>query len=328
MEYARLGLALAVGAGGGLLAGPYVSYVVLRWIGWRVTLPILLGYVPSRAAVGAPPVRCRGCGGRLSVMVALPAMTRRGGDEGRLRYPSVGAPSSTARWASWRLGGYPAGGGGNDAQRRSWSSGWSWLWRRGRCRECGEAVAGWVAALELVTAALFGVVAWRLGATWSLLPVLAFCGALVAVSAVDLAFWRIPTRFVYVSGLLVAGLITLAALAYGEPGSLWGAVVGALAYSGVLVTMHLVSPRLLGFGDVRLGLLVGLVVGWVTWTPELPVLGPLAGVLQALLLASLAGTVVGLGLLVLRRRNQPYAFGPWISLGGVTTVLLAAPGAF
>lgn len=280
MDYARLGLAAAAGAGGGLLVGPYLSYVVLRWVGWRVTLPVLLGYVPSRAAVGAPPVRCRRCGASLS-----------------------------------------------DARGRPLPV-WSWLWRRGRCRSCGEVVAGRAAAIELTTAVTFAVVAWRIGWSWSLPAVLVMCGGLVAASAVDLGHWRIPSRFVYLTGLFVALLIVVAAQAGGEPGSITGAVVGALAYAGLLAALHLASPRLLGFGDVRLGLLIGMVVGWMTWMPDLPVVASLGGVLQALLLASLAGTVVGLGLWMLRRRSEPYPFGPWLSLGGLATVLIAAPGPF
>jgi prepilin signal peptidase PulO-like enzyme (type II secretory pathway) len=274
MDLASVGLTVVVGAAGGLCVAPYVSYVVLRWMGWRVTLPLLAGYVPQRASIGAPPVQCRACGANLS-----PART------------------------------------------------WSWVWWRGRCRACGEPVAGWVAAIELATAIAFGVAAWRIGWSWSLLPVLVLCAGLVAASAVDLACWRIPTRFVYLTGLVVFGTMLFVAAVAGEPGSIVGALVGASAYFGLLAAMHLASPRLLGFGDVRLGFLIGSVVGWMSWSPDLPVLDPLAGVLQALLLASLAGSVVGLGLLVLRRRNQPYPFGPWLSLGGFVTVLLAAPGA-
>lgn len=275
MDPARLASAVGVAAVGGLIVGPYVSYVVLRWIGWRVTLPVVLGYVPERSFVGAPPVRCRRCAGDLAV-----------------------GPWSVPRT-------------------------WSWLWRWGRCRSCREPVAAWVAGVEAVTAVAFGLSTWGIGGTWSLLPVLALCGGLIAASTVDLACWRIPTRFVYLNAVLVAGLILLATQLDGEWGSLWGALVGALVYTGVLGAMYLASPRLLGLGDVRLGALIGMVVGWTTWTSDFPVLAPLGGVLQALLLASVAGTVVGLGLLVVRRRSSPYPFGPWLSLGGLVTVVIA-----
>jgi prepilin signal peptidase PulO-like enzyme (type II secretory pathway) len=47
-------------------------------------------------------------------------------------------------------------------------------------------------------------------------------------------------------------------------------------------------------------------------------------VVRALLAAGLLGSIVGALLVVVRRRNQPYPFGPWLSLGGVIALLLAA----
>lgn len=260
---------VVAGLAGALLVGPVLDHAVLRWTGWRVTLPLLFGWVPSRAALGRSRPRCRRCGAGLSPN-GLPVLP--------------------------------------------------WLASAGRCRSCREPIARWALAVEVATGVLFALGAWRIDRWWELAPVLVLFAGLVAISAVDLAHSRIPTRFVYMTGLGVA----VAALprVIEVPDALTGAAVGGALCLGLLGTMHLVSPRMLGFGDVRLGTLIGLVVGWRAWTEAEPVLDPVARVVQVVFVAGLAGTLVGVGLLLLRRSNQAYPFGPCLALGGVVALLV------
>jgi leader peptidase (prepilin peptidase) / N-methyltransferase len=141
------------------------------------------------------------------------------------------------------------------------------------------------------------------------------------MSAVDLWCMRIPTRFAHATGVCVlAGLVVAAGLE-GDAEPLFGAAVGGATFGGGLLALYLVSPRMLGFGDVRLGAVAGLVIGWLTWTPEHPVADPIAGVLGAALVAGLVGTVVGTVLLVIRRGSEPFPFGPSLAVGTVVVVL-------
>lgn len=191
----------------------------------------------------------------------------------------------------------------------------------GRCRGCGAGLARGYAAVELATGALFalatGVVGWSL----VLVPVLALVAGLVAMSAVDLAVMRIPTRFVYATTVLVSVGLVLVAIVDGPARRLGGAVVGAAVYGGFLLVLHLISPRALGFGDVRLATLVGAAVGWCAWRADHPVLTPVHGVLNAGLLAGVVGSAVGIVLLVARGRDRPFPFGPALAAGGVVVVL-------
>jgi len=171
---------------------------------------------------------------------------------------------------------------------------------------------------------LWGLAGVAVGWSASLVAVLLFLTGLVAASAVDLACGRIPTRFVYLTGVPVGVAMVVASLVDGEPGSLAGGLVGAGLVMVTLGSLWLASPRMLGFGDVRLGTLVGLVVGWVGWTADEPVLDPLTWVVRAMLAAGVLGSIAGGVLLVVRRRNQSYPFGPWLSVGGAIAVLLAA----
>jgi leader peptidase (prepilin peptidase)/N-methyltransferase len=178
--------------------------------------------------------------------------------------------------------------------------------------------------VELVVGLLWGLAGLAVGWSAALVPVLVLLAGLVAASAVDLACGRIPTRFVYLTGVPVALAMVAAAVVEGEPRSLVGGLVGAGLVAVTLGVLWLVSPRKLGFGDVRLGTLIGLVVGWVGWTADEPVLDPLTWVVRALLIAGVLGSIAGGVLLVVRRRNQTYPFGPWLALGGAAAVLLAA----
>jgi leader peptidase (prepilin peptidase)/N-methyltransferase len=203
-----------------------------------------------------------------------------------------------------------------------------WLALRGRCPGCrAPHPAAWgrrALAVELSTGVLWGLAGLAFGWSAQLVPVLILLAGLVAASAVDLACGRIPTRFVYLTGVPVAATMVAAALVDGEPGSLVGGLVGAGLVMVCLGSLWLLSPRMLGFGDVRLGTLIGLVVGWVGWTADEPVLDPLTWVVRAMLVAGVLGSIAGGVLIVVRRRSQAYPFGPWLSIGGVVAVLLAA----
>lgn len=264
-----LAIAGAVALGVGVV-GPALNHAILRWIGWRVVLPPLVGRVPGPAELGRARVRCAACARHL-------------------------APAGLPAVPATALG--------------------------GRCRGCGARLAGWYLAVELVTGALFGVAAAVLGPTLVLVPVLTLVAGLVAMSAVDLAVMRIPTRFVYVTaGLVLAGAGAVAVVD-GPADRLAGAAIGAAAYGGFLLVLHLVSPRALGFGDVRLATLIGAAVGWCAWRLEHPWLGPVQAVLNAALLAGVVGSLAGLVLLVARGRDRPFPFGPALALGGLAVVL-------
>jgi leader peptidase (prepilin peptidase) / N-methyltransferase len=194
----------------------------------------------------------------------------------------------------------------------------------GRCPVCRTPLPPWLAAVEGATGALFALAAAVVGPGWPLVGVLALVAGLVAVSAVDLAVMRIPTRFVYVTGVAVAAALALAAGATGEPGRLVGGLVGAAVLGGLLLVVYMVSSRLLGFGDVRLAVVIGLAAGWFGWQGDTPALGAVQAALNAGLVAGLAGTVAGLALLARRRRSRSFPFGPALAMGGLVVVLALA----
>jgi prepilin signal peptidase PulO-like enzyme (type II secretory pathway) len=215
-----------------------------------------------------------------------------------------------------------------------------WLVVRGRCRHCGEPVGRWVLGVELATGLGFGLVTARFGWSVQLLPLLFFVAGLVAASAVDLICGRIPTRFVYVTGVGLVATMTLAALVDGELSSLAGAAIGSTTYLAVLGLQYVVSRGRMGLGDVRLGVVVGLVTGWLGWLSWLEwgrehlsdgetdavllTFGAWGATLLSLVVAGLAASIDGLVRRVVKGHRQPYPFGPWLAVGGLAAALLVA----
>jgi leader peptidase (prepilin peptidase)/N-methyltransferase len=173
--------------------------------------------------------------------------------------------------------------------------------------------------LHLGVLVLFLAAGWRFHeAPWSVM--LAFCalfGVLAALSAIDIEHYRLPDLIVLPS--LVASIPIIAVISLVESSSeqIQYALAGGAIYFGFLFVAHLISPRGMGFGDVKLAAVMGLYVGWLgtTFTEAL------ALVLWAMLVGFASGSVFGFVVLLRRRRNRPFPFGPFLALGTVVAVL-------
>lgn len=102
----------------------------------------------------------------------------------------------------------------------------------------------------------------------------------VRLAVVDFRSRILPTRLIWSAAGAVWVLLATASLVEGMPDGLVGAAIGGAACGGALAVVHFVHPPSLGFGDVRLGMLNGLVCGWWGWQAAL--LGLMAGFLLAL----------------------------------------------
>ncbi|HUR17397.1 MAG TPA: prepilin peptidase [Acidimicrobiales bacterium] len=193
----------------------------------------------------------------------------------------------------------------------------SWMLLHGRCRSCGEPIAVRYPVVELVTALLFATVAVRLGADWALPGFLVVLAGLVAISAVDLELFIVPNRILYPTLFVAAPLLLIAAgLSHDWSSARTSALGGVLAW-GLLLTIHLISPRGMGFGDVRLAGLIGMMLGWLS----------LGHVIVGLFLGFLTASVVGVGLILggRRGRKDKVPFGPFLAVGAVITVFFGGP---
>jgi leader peptidase (prepilin peptidase)/N-methyltransferase len=176
----------------------------------------------------------------------------------------------------------------------------------------GPGAAGPAAVTALVCAVLAAATGARPElAVWLLL---APAGVLLAV--VDLRVRRLPDPLTLPLAGAALVLLGVAALVPGHAGRWTTALLGALALGAGYFVLFLVNPAGMAFGDVKLALGAGAVLGWYGW-PTL-MLGTFAGFLL--------GAVYG-GVLVLAGRagrGTAIAFGPFLLAGALLGVLAGA----
>jgi leader peptidase (prepilin peptidase)/N-methyltransferase len=188
----------------------------------------------------------------------------------------------------------------------------SWVVLRGRCRHCGQRISARYPLVELLTAVLWVGLAQRFGSTWELPPYLALSAGLVALSLIDLDHFLLPNRVLYPTGFVMAALFVVPAVVDGQGDDYLRAVLGGAAAFAVFFVIHVVSPRGMGFGDVRLSFVLGMALGWLSW----------GQVYLGLFLGFLLGAVVGslLIALKLRTRKDHVPFGPFLAAGAMLAV--------
>jgi leader peptidase (prepilin peptidase) / N-methyltransferase len=186
----------------------------------------------------------------------------------------------------------------------------------------GVRVTGQYLAIHVVVLGLFIAVGFRFDDAPGLLIVgyLLLAAMLVTVSVIDIACFRLPDRIVLPSLAASVLIVVIESLREGHSTRIWYALTGAGIYFGLLLVFHLISPRGMGFGDVKLAAVMGLYLGWLG-----------AGyatafvlVLWALLVGAVLGSIVGISLLTIQgaSRRTPIPFGPYLALGTMVVVLL------
>lgn len=163
------------------------------------------------------------------------------------------------------------------------------------------------AATALVAVAL-GALAGAAAGWGALLPAFVLlaltCAPLVVI---DYERHRLPNRLVFPLAGAGAALLTLAAAEHDAWPHLLRAVEGGAAVFAVLFLLALISPRSFGFGDVKIGGVLGGYLGWAGW----------GYVYYGIFAGFLLGALVAVGILISRRGTMKTAipFGPTLILG-------------
>jgi leader peptidase (prepilin peptidase)/N-methyltransferase len=167
----------------------------------------------------------------------------------------------------------------------------------------------------LVGAAVFGAVGWALGPVAGLPAFLLVAGLGVPLAWIDLACLRLPDPLVGAAFVGAVALLSVASIVDGSGVPLVRAVLAAAVLASGYLILALLPGANLGFGDVKLAGVLGLLLGWLGWRAVLlgavlpPVInGPIA---LALLISGRA-----------RRRTQPPR-GPALLAGALLAVVFA-----
>jgi len=186
----------------------------------------------------------------------------------------------------------------------------SYMFLRGRCSGCNKPISIRYPIIELLTATLMLLVAWHYGYSYQTALALLFTSYLVALTFIDADHQLLPD--VMVLPLMWLGILANLNGLYTDSGS---SVLGAVAGYLVLWTLFQIHHRLtgkigMGYGDFKLLAVIGAWGGWQI----LPV---------TLILSSLVGAAVGLGLIFLRSqdRDTRIPFGPYLAAAGWLSLL-------
>jgi leader peptidase (prepilin peptidase)/N-methyltransferase len=181
----------------------------------------------------------------------------------------------------------------------------SWLLLRGKCSACHAAISPRYPLVEIAGGLLAVAACWRFGATPAGVAAAVFLWALLALTCIDFDTQLLPDDLTL--PLLWGGLFVNL---FGLFAPLKDAVIGAIAGYLVLWTIYWLFKLVrgkegMGYGDFKLLASLGAWLGW----QALPVI---------VLLSSVVGAAIGIGLLVFKGRdhNIPLAFGPYLAIAG------------
>lgn len=189
----------------------------------------------------------------------------------------------------------------------------AWLALRGRCRTCHARISAVYPAVELFTGAMFAWAAWHYGPGLLLVSRLLFGCMLIVLFFVDLRHRILPNP-ITVGGTVVGFLFSVMA----PPG--WRSSLIGIAIGGLIPLLlaeayfKLRKIEGLGMGDVKMLALIGAFLGWQL-------------VLLTLALASVLGSLVGLGMILARRGDMKYAlpFGTFLAIAAMFAAAAGEP---
>lgn len=187
----------------------------------------------------------------------------------------------------------------------------SWALLKGRCSGCKAAISKRYPIIELLTALVAGLCAWRFGYDPWLIFMLYGSFTLLALAVIDLDTTLLPDDLTY--PLLWAGL--LAAVLGISPVSLSDAVIGAMAGYLALWSLYWVFKLLtgkegMGYGDFKLLAALGAWLGW-QYLPVVVLLSSVVGLVFAVSMMA-SGSV---------KRDQGIPFGPYLAIAGWIALL-------
>ena len=190
----------------------------------------------------------------------------------------------------------------------------SWLLLGGKCRSCRQPISIRYPIVEAATGALFAASPVVIGVSWVLPAYWWFAAVSFVLILTDLDHHRIPNRILYPGVIVGAVLLAVGAAIDGDLDAFLRAVVGGLGYFAVLLVVALIAKGGLGFGDVKLAVLLGMFTAYRSW-----------GVLAVAGFAAVdIGGVVAIVLLVAGRkgRKDVIPFGPPMVVGAYLALVV------
>ena len=182
----------------------------------------------------------------------------------------------------------------------------SWLLLGRKCSACHTPISARYPVVELLTGLLSGLAAAHFDGTWATLGALVLIWSLIALTFIDFDTKYLPDSITL--PLIWGGLLfNLSGTFTDLSSAVIGAMAGYMALWSVYWGFKLATGKEgMGYGGFKLLAALGAWLGWQI----LPL---------TILLSSLVGAVVGIGLIVLAKRGRdvPIPFGPYLATAGL-----------
>jgi len=185
----------------------------------------------------------------------------------------------------------------------------SYLWLRGKCRNCGARFSARYPLVELLGGLTALAAYLKFGLSLEAGIYFLFCASLEVTTFIDIDHRIIPDR-ITLPGIPLFFLAALLVTRIGWVNAALGILIGGgslllIAWGYAAVT----GKEGMGGGDIKLLAMIGALLGWI-------------GVLFTIFVASLVGTLVGIVLMLRARKGMKMAlpFGPYLSIGAIAYV--------
>ncbi|MFC1993192.1 prepilin peptidase [Chloroflexota bacterium] len=191
----------------------------------------------------------------------------------------------------------------------------SYLWLRGHCRYCQSPFPRRLFWVEIGSGLLFAFTYWRYGLGAEFAIITFYCCLFIVLMVIDLEHQLILNKIVYPASIVALTIsiflpsLTTVDISLPWPDIINGIIGGAIGFA-FLAIPALVYRGGMGWGDVKMAALIGLVTGF-----------PL--VFVALLMSVILGGLVAGALLLfkIKKRKDAIPFGPFLSLATMATLL-------
>jgi leader peptidase (prepilin peptidase)/N-methyltransferase len=151
-------------------------------------------------------------------------------------------------------------------------------------------------------------------------PYLGLVSVLILLGAIDLVSHILPNVILWPAIGISCAVIGLFSFFVLDRFSFPQALLGSLFFFVILAVVHFIYPRGMGFGDVKLALLLGLYLGWL----DADNLTVIRLVFYTLLISTLSGGLIGLAFNFLAKRGRAeIPFGPFLGIGTVLVILFS-----
>jgi leader peptidase (prepilin peptidase)/N-methyltransferase len=189
----------------------------------------------------------------------------------------------------------------------------SYLWLRGRCRYCQAPIPRRILWVEIGTGVLFGLTYWRYELSSELAIALFYICLFIVILVIDLEHRLILNKVVYPAmavALLISIFFSISSIQPEIVPEIGDAAIGGGIGLGLFLLVVLISRGGMGWGDIKLAALIGVVTGF-----RLVFVALLMGII-------LGGLVAGLLLaLKIKKRKEAIPFGPFLSVATIVTLL-------